>query len=72
METLRAQHTEDHVRASGEATLDEQFDDMEQRHEASMLGMWMFLTTEFKFFGGLRNHGLSRRLLDQPPGGRAG
>jgi cytochrome c oxidase subunit 3 len=30
-----------------------QFDDLEQQHEASTLGMWVFLTTEILFFGGL-------------------
>jgi len=30
-----------------------QFDDAEQQHEASALGMWLFLITEIMFFGGL-------------------
>ena len=30
-----------------------QFDDLEQQHEASLLGMWVFLVTEVMFFGGL-------------------
>ncbi len=30
-----------------------QFDDLEQQHQASTLGMWMFLATEVMFFGGL-------------------
>ncbi len=30
-----------------------QFDDAEQQHEASNLGMWAFLITEIMFFGGL-------------------
>jgi cytochrome c oxidase subunit 3 len=30
-----------------------QFDDAEQQHEASNLGMWAFLVTEIMFFGGL-------------------
>jgi cytochrome c oxidase subunit III len=30
-----------------------QFDDIEQQHEASSLGMWTFLVTEFMFFGGM-------------------
>ena len=30
-----------------------QFDDLEQQHEASNLGMWIFLATEVMFFGGL-------------------
>lgn len=29
------------------------FDDLEQQHEASRLGMWTFLVTEVLFFGGL-------------------
>jgi cytochrome c oxidase subunit III len=33
--------------------LHEQFDDLEQQHEASNLGMWVFLATEVMFFGGL-------------------
>jgi cytochrome c oxidase subunit III len=31
----------------------EQFDDMEQQHSASTLGMWVFLATEVLFFGGM-------------------
>ncbi len=30
-----------------------QFDDLDQQHLASTLGMWMFLATEVMFFGGL-------------------
>jgi cytochrome c oxidase subunit III len=33
--------------------LHEQFDDLEQQHEASALGMWVFLATEVMFFGGM-------------------
>lgn len=33
--------------------LAEQFDDIEQQHEAAKLGMWIFLATEVLFFGGL-------------------
>jgi cytochrome c oxidase subunit 3 len=29
------------------------FDTLEQQHEASTLGMWLFLVTEVMFFGGL-------------------
>jgi cytochrome c oxidase subunit III len=36
-----------------EPILDEQFDDVEQQHEASIVGMWVFLATEVMFFGGL-------------------
>jgi cytochrome c oxidase subunit 3 len=38
---------------SSKAALAEQFDDLEQQHEASSLGMWVFLATEVMFFGGL-------------------
>jgi cytochrome c oxidase subunit 3 len=30
-----------------------QFDDADQQHDASALGMWLFLLTEIMFFGGL-------------------
>ena len=30
-----------------------QFDDIEQQHEASWIGMWIFLATEVMFFGGM-------------------
>jgi cytochrome c oxidase subunit III len=30
-----------------------QFDDADQQHDASALGMWVFLVTEIMFFGGL-------------------
>ena len=29
------------------------FDDVEQQHEASWLGMWVFLATEVMFFGSM-------------------
>ena len=35
------------------AVVAEQFDDRVQQHEASNLGMWIFLATEIMFFGGL-------------------
>jgi cytochrome c oxidase subunit III len=35
------------------ALVAEQFDDRAQQHEASNLGMWIFLATEIMFFGGL-------------------
>ena len=38
---------------SSDTALAEQFDDLEQQHEASSLGMWVFLATEVMFFGGL-------------------
>ncbi|HEY1371917.1 MAG TPA: cytochrome c oxidase subunit 3 family protein [Candidatus Binatia bacterium] len=31
----------------------EQFEDLEQQHHASWLGMWVFLATEVMFFGGM-------------------
>ena len=36
-----------------EHVLAEQFDDLDQQHEAARLGMWIFLATEVLFFGGL-------------------
>src|SRR5437870_7598153 len=30
-----------------------QFDDIEQQHDASWIGMWVFLGTEVMFFGGM-------------------
>ena len=33
--------------------LQHHFEDLGQQHEASILGMWMFLTTEILFFGGI-------------------
>ena len=33
--------------------LQHHFEDLGQQHEASTLGMWMFLTTEILFFGGI-------------------
>jgi cytochrome c oxidase subunit III len=30
-----------------------QFDDVEQQHQASWIGMWVFLATEVMFFGGM-------------------
>jgi cytochrome c oxidase subunit III len=36
-----------------EPILEVQFDDLEQQHETSMIGMWLFLSTEVLFFGGL-------------------
>lgn len=35
------------------AVLAEQFEDLEQQHEAATLGMWVFLATEIMFFGGM-------------------
>ncbi len=39
--------------AEHSSTLAHQFDDVEQQHEASNLGMWIFLITEIMFFGGV-------------------
>src|SRR5689334_9886040 len=39
--------------AEAEPILSHHFDDVEQQHESSMLGMWAFLATEVMFFGGL-------------------
>src|SRR3954449_6092283 len=36
-----------------ESALAEQFDSLEQQHEAARLGIWTFLATEVLFFGGL-------------------
>jgi cytochrome c oxidase subunit 3 len=47
MATLTTAHTE------SEPILSVQFDDLEQQHDASSLGMWIFLATEVMFFGGL-------------------
>ena len=48
------QHAEGHAPESDdEPILEVQFDDVEQQHEASMIGMWLFLATEVMFFGGL-------------------
>jgi cytochrome c oxidase subunit 3 len=47
MATLTTAH------ADSEPILSVQFDDLEQQHDASSLGMWIFLATEVMFFGGL-------------------
>ena len=39
--------------ADAHSALAEQFDDLPQQKEASMLGMWTFLATEILFFGGM-------------------
>ena len=36
-----------------DAALKDHFDTLEQQHDASRLGLWLFLATEFLFFGGL-------------------
>ena len=39
--------------SNSKSILAEQFDTLEQQHEASQLGLWTFLATEIMFFGGL-------------------
>lgn len=41
-----------HVRPAPQALV-HQFDDLKQQHDADELGMWLFLSTEIMFFGGL-------------------
>ena len=55
MSTTEAQHGHAHAPAAadGAPILEHHFDDLEQQHESSMLGMWLFLGTEVLFFGGL-------------------
>jgi cytochrome c oxidase subunit 3 len=43
----------DQALASHPRTLAHQFNDLTQQRQASELGMWLFLATEFMFFGGL-------------------
>jgi cytochrome c oxidase subunit 3 len=38
---------------SDAAVQQHQFDDLEQQHEASWIGMWIFIATEVMFFGGM-------------------
>jgi cytochrome c oxidase subunit 3 len=49
--TRRTEH--EPIPPGDEPILEVQFDDLEQQHEASMVGMWLFLATEVMFFGGL-------------------
>ncbi len=54
MHTVTNHHTESRPASyDQEPILSEQFDDVAQQSEASMLGMWLFLGTEVMFFGGL-------------------
>jgi cytochrome c oxidase subunit 3 len=46
-------HAEGHAPAGDDTILEVQFDDLQQQHETSILGMWLFLATEVLFFGGL-------------------
>jgi len=45
-----AMHVDEHVH---HPFLQHHFEDLGQQHEASTLGMWMFLSTEILFFGGV-------------------
>ena len=47
MSVMQPVHEEEH-----HPFLQHHFEDLGQQHEASTLGMWMFLTTEILFFGG--------------------
>jgi cytochrome c oxidase subunit III len=42
-----------HSASSAPSPLVHQFDDLAQQHESGELGMWIFLSTEVMFFGGL-------------------
>jgi cytochrome c oxidase subunit III len=54
MNTATTHHTDGRPASyDEEPILSEQFDDVEQQSEASILGMWVFLGTEVMFFGGL-------------------
>jgi cytochrome c oxidase subunit 3 len=46
-----ATHDDEH--AVHHPALQHHFEDLGQQHEASILGMWMFLATEILFFGGI-------------------
>jgi len=47
-------HADLHADHPGDgAILQHHFDDLDQQHDASTLGMWAFLATEVMFFGGL-------------------
>jgi cytochrome c oxidase subunit III len=48
-----AAHEPAHHPAHHPAGLAHHFDDLQQQREAAELGMWLFLVTEFMFFGGL-------------------
>ncbi len=54
MHTATTHHIDYGASASDDhPILSQQFDDVEQQSEASVLGMWLFLATEVMFFGGL-------------------
>ena len=44
---------EEHAGEHHHPFLQHHFEDLKQQHEASTLGMWMFMAQEFLFFGGL-------------------
>ena len=46
-------HGHSHGHTAHHPDLQHHFEDLEQQHEASTLGMWLFLVTEVMFFGGL-------------------
>jgi cytochrome c oxidase subunit III len=46
-------HDAAHGHAAHHPRLQHHFDDMGQQYEATTLGMWIFLTTEILFFGGI-------------------
>src|SRR4029079_12467102 len=46
--------------------LQHHFEDLGQQHEASTLGMWMFLSTEILFFGGMLLAYAIYRVLYEP------
>src|SRR5436190_19344153 len=48
MSAVETTHEEEH-----HPFLQHHFEDLGQQHEASTLGMWMFLATEILFFGGI-------------------
>jgi cytochrome c oxidase subunit III len=51
--------------AETEPILSHQFDDLDQQHDATVLGMWAFLATEVMFFGGLFSSYVVYRTLYQ-------
>lgn len=52
-QTIAVQPAETQVEHAHPPYLRHQFETVEQQHEASSLGMWIFLLTEFMFFGGM-------------------
>jgi cytochrome c oxidase subunit 3 len=45
------------------ARLEPQFSDLDQQHDASVLGMWVFLATEVLLFGGIGTSFLALRVF---------